>query len=158
MTSPAAAARRQYALDRIVEDLVEWGCPLAYADERARRLLDRALDAGYRLPDSIADAAPPPGVHSTAAGRVRARLQFVHRPLAPHADGYTDCACRHWSGPAEDHPAHLAAMLVVAGVATVAERLNARPDRGVEATNTRPPVPEGRQRPTEPHRGAERDA
>jgi hypothetical protein len=150
MTSPAAAARRQSALDRIVEDLVEWGCPLAYADERARRVLDRVLAAGYRLPDSIADAPPPPGVHSTAAGRIRAKILFVHHRAPDEIEQgqrgtvrRARCACRHWIGTwdvdeghqLEDggHEQHVAAMLVVAGVATATERLNARPQRPAEA-------------------------
>jgi hypothetical protein len=149
---PAAAARRQYVLDRIVEDLVGWGCPLDHAEPRARHLLDRVLDGGYRLPASIADAPHPPAA-STTAGRTRARLLWVHHRIADgtaeHVDRWARCACR-WEGPTRphaaevepDHLAHLAAMLVVGGVATAAEMARARPERGPGAPNRGGAVPE----------------
>jgi hypothetical protein len=72
---PAAAARRQWALDRIVEDLIGWGLPLDGAETRAARLLDHATAAGYRLPTAIADV-PPPARGSTAEGRAAARAFY----------------------------------------------------------------------------------
>jgi hypothetical protein len=72
---PAAAARRQWVLDRIVEDLIGWGCPLDHADTRARQLLDHALTAGYALPEAL---QPPPrsGPGSTPQARAAARAAF----------------------------------------------------------------------------------
>jgi hypothetical protein len=72
---PAAAARRQYVLDRIVEDLIGWGCSLDTAPARARQLLDHALTAGYALPGAL---QPPPaaGGGSTPEGRAAARAAF----------------------------------------------------------------------------------
>jgi hypothetical protein len=191
MTSPAAAARRQYALDRLVEDLVGWGCPLDSAENRAAVLLGHVTDAGYALPASIADAAPPPAAHSTAAGRVRAKILFAHHravdewlpPRYPVDEPPTvraRCACRAWTGQplyvdskgldallADDHDQHLAAMLVVAGVATHTETTRARqstgeaipgPTAGSGSTNTRPPVPVGPEAVPEAHAATQREA
>jgi hypothetical protein len=172
---PAAAARRQYVLDRLVEDLVEWGCPVEHAPARAARLLDRVLDAGYALPAAIRDAAPPAPGSSTATGRVRARLEFIHRRVDDEVEpgGTVDtapdrragCACRQWAGDwhqdptaaqlEADHAAHLAAMYVAAGVATREEaatartgRVNAGPTAGAGAPQTHSPVsPDPRNRP-----------
>jgi hypothetical protein len=99
---PAAAARRQYVLDRIVEDLVGWGCPLDHAEPRARHLLDRVLDGGYRLPASL-EGPPPVAAHSTREGRLRARTAYAHRRALPDwTDGVSHaarCHCGH-RGPA----------------------------------------------------------
>jgi hypothetical protein len=72
---PAVAARRQWAIDRIVEDLIGWGLPLDGAEGRAARLLEHATAAGYRLPTAIADV-PPPALGSTAEGRAAARAFY----------------------------------------------------------------------------------
>jgi hypothetical protein len=72
---PAAAARRQWAIDRMVEDLVEWGCPADSAPRRAAQLLDHALDVGYALPVAL-QPAPARGGGSTDEGRAAARAVF----------------------------------------------------------------------------------
>lgn len=72
---PAAAARRQWALDRMVEDLIEWGCPLDSAPGRARQLLDHVLLVGYALP-TVLQPAPGRGGGSTEEGRKAARAVF----------------------------------------------------------------------------------
>ncbi len=84
LDAPAAAARRQHALDRMVEDLVGWGCPLEHAEPRARQLLDRVLDVGYSLPVAL-DGAPLTGHGSTPEGRARAREVFEAARRARHA-------------------------------------------------------------------------
>jgi hypothetical protein len=73
---PAAAARRQYAIDRLVELLIGWGCPLDVAEYRADQALGAVLDAGYRLPSPITDAPAPPGPRSTPEGRAAARATW----------------------------------------------------------------------------------
>jgi hypothetical protein len=169
---PAAAARRQWVLDRIVEDLVGWGCPLDHAPARARQLLDRVLDGGYTLPASVADTPPPAG-HSTTAGRTRARILFAHH-RGPTQNGITEgggtvlrahCSCRQWAGDwrehaslqllDDDHDRHVAAMLVAGGVATNEEQARARPQRGAGAPNTGAPPPTPRDAPPDAHRGAQ---
>ena len=122
---PAAAARRQLVLDRIAEDLTGWGCPAEYAEARAARLLDHALDAGYALPTAL-NGPPAHGGASTVAGRTRARLLFAHRLIGGVGGGEIRCSCGQWSGPHEEHGQHVAAMLVVAGVATASEQHHAR--------------------------------
>jgi hypothetical protein len=72
---PAAAARRQWALDRMVESLVGWGCPLESAPHRAQQLLDHVLDVGYALP-TVLQGPPARGGGSTEEGRRAARAVF----------------------------------------------------------------------------------
>lgn len=74
---PAAAARRQWVLDRWVELLVAWGCPLDGADARARELLDVALASGYALP-VVLQGTTPRGGGSTEHGRALARVIALH--------------------------------------------------------------------------------
>lgn len=80
---PAAAARRQWVIDRITEDLVEWGCPYDAADHRARQLLDHALDAGYALPAVLQPhrTGPPadPAVARRRIAAIRADLDARRR-------------------------------------------------------------------------------
>lgn len=150
---PAAAARRQYVLDRIVEDLVGWGCPLEHAEPRAAQLLDRVLDAGYALPAAL-QGPPAPRGPSTPEGRLRARLEFLHHPSIAD-DGNLRCACARWRGTPQGHEAHLADVLARCGLTPATGGANAGPTARPGAPHTRPPVPEGRERPTEADRGAE---
>jgi hypothetical protein len=151
MTTPAAAARRQWTLDRLTELLVGWGTPLEHAEPRAAAVLDLIADAGYALPAALDDVPPPPGT-STPAGRTRARVLFAHHRVADQVDvddpgtvRRACCACRAWHGPwrpghlevEPDHSQHLAAMLVVAGVATPDEQHRARPQRPADKINGR---------------------
>lgn len=75
---PAAAARWQWAIDRIVEDLVEWGCPVDTATVRARQLLGHALDAGYALPVALQPHRTGPAVDPTVA---RQRIAAIRADL-----------------------------------------------------------------------------
>ena len=93
---PAAAARRQWVLDRIVEDLVGWGCPLDSAPARARQLLDRALDGGYALPTALQPPAPRGG-GSTPEGRELARRILEQSRAGCH------CGPAHLGHRGEDH-------------------------------------------------------
>lgn len=93
---PAAAARRQWALDRILEDLIGWGSPLDVAPARAAAVLDHVLDAGYALP-VVLQPAPAAGRGSTTAGRALAR-----RILTQSRAG-CDCGPAHLGDPGEQH-------------------------------------------------------
>jgi hypothetical protein len=74
---PAAAARRQYAIDRLVELLIGWGCPLDVAEYRADLTLAAVLDAGYRLPAALTDVPDPrTAIGSTPEGRAAARATW----------------------------------------------------------------------------------
>jgi hypothetical protein len=74
---PAAAARRQYAIDRLVELLIGWGCPLEHAEYRADQALVAVLDAGYRLPQALTDVPDPRRTcGSTPEGRAAARATW----------------------------------------------------------------------------------
>lgn len=120
---PAAAARRQYVLDRLVELLVGWGCPLEHAEPRARELLHTVTDAGYALPAAVDDRPTTRGT-STVEGRVRALTAFTHRrDPVDYRDGVSAAArCRcGWRGPfrpwaqvltvAADHSEHVEAQV-----------------------------------------------
>lgn len=103
---PAAAARRQYVLDRYVEDLIGWGCPLDTARDRARQLLEHVLVAGYTLPTAL---QPPPatGGGSTPEGRAAARRAFEaarRQGRAPSSAGVEQD--QRPSGYPSDPPAH----------------------------------------------------
>jgi hypothetical protein len=74
---PAAAARRQNLIDRWVECLVGYGCPLESAPGRAAHMLDVALEHGYALP-TVLNGAPPRGGGSTEHGRAVARVIAMH--------------------------------------------------------------------------------
>jgi hypothetical protein len=69
---PAAAARRAYVLDRLVEHLIDWGCPLDYAEQRAAILLDTVIAAGWTLPAPILEAPTRRGPGSTPEARAAA--------------------------------------------------------------------------------------
>jgi hypothetical protein len=64
------AARRQTLLDRLAEQLTDWGCPTDLVAPRALGLLHQVEQAGWLLPTS---ATPPlTGRGSTPEGRARA--------------------------------------------------------------------------------------
>lgn len=150
-----AAARQQWAVDRIVEHLVGWGCPLEHAEHRAHVVLAEVLAAGYSLPSSLTDAAAPSGRvgGSTERGRTRARLVYTHHLIpGPIDDDDAQCACRQWAGVRSDHERHVAAMFVAGGVATPEEARRARPERGAGPPEPRQGVSEV---PPGPSRGAQ---
>src|SRR3954451_14735573 len=72
MTDPVArAARRQNTVDRLAEQLTDWGCPPDLAHPRADGLLLLVEAHGWQLPAH--DAPPLRGRGSTDEARARAR-------------------------------------------------------------------------------------
>jgi hypothetical protein len=100
---PAAAARRQYVIDRVVEDLVDWGCPPGTAEHRARQLLDHVAAAGYTLPVAL-QGAPPAGGGSTEEGRRAARAVFEATRRQGHAPPDSALGAPHRGGRVSQHP------------------------------------------------------
>jgi hypothetical protein len=77
------AARRQNLLDRLAEQLTDWGCPPDTAPVRAGGLLIIVEAGGWALP--TVDAPPIRGRGSTREGRARARAEYEAARVASRA-------------------------------------------------------------------------
>lgn len=75
---PAAAARRQWAIDRLVEHLIGWGCPIEHAPGRAAELLDTVTAAGYALPTVL---QPPPDPAPADPATARRHIAAIRADL-----------------------------------------------------------------------------
>lgn len=106
MSDPVSrAAKRQNVLDRIAEQLTDWGCPPEPAVTRAGALLFLVEQHGWSLP--TVDAPPLSGRGSTDEGRARARLVLEHTRAG--------CRCPGDRGmPLEQHPADCGAVIAAA--------------------------------------------
>jgi hypothetical protein len=69
-------ARRQTAIDRVAEHLVEWGAPPEHAPDRALLVLETLEAAGWHLAPWL-DDTPLRGRGSTPEGRARARRELA---------------------------------------------------------------------------------
>jgi hypothetical protein len=94
MTDPVTrAAKRQNVIDRLAEQLAEWGCPPDTAATRAGALLFVVESHGWSLPTV---AAPPlSGRGSTAEGRFRARRSFEQARAGCRCTGLGDVPAMH---------------------------------------------------------------